>query len=210
MPDLTRVAVPAAALAALLALTGCGPGSAGPDTTTDDTADHDTAEDPFAPEPPTTGAGWVERYHDIPWLSDDLDNDDFLVTGTVDGHPVMGIYCNLDGSGSGSVLSTDSDAVMVHLQTATDIDILVDRGPQSAYTGIGTYQLPAEPQGTHPITPSLSVSIQVDGPLDKASPSTAEIALELLGVPYPDTSTCARERDELDAWAFAAGGHAFH
>lgn len=207
MSGLTRVAVPAAALAALLALAGCAPGSGSPGGTTDDGADHGTAEDPFEPEPPTTGEGWTQRYVDIPWLSDDLDNDDFLVTGTVDGHEVMGIYCNDDGNGTGSILSVTDASTAVELQTPTDFDVTVARGETLTYTGIGTYALPTEPQGTHPVTISFSSSMEYDAATDRAAESSAAVALEMLGVPYPDVATCRAEQDELFAWASQAGGH---
>lgn len=211
MPALARIAVPVAALAALLlALAGCAPGGSSAGGTSDDGADHGSAEDPFEPDPPTSSDGWTQRYHDIPWLSDDLDNDDFLVTGTVDGHEVMGIYCNDGGNGGASVLSVADNSTDVEFQTATDIDVTVARSQYLTFTGIGTYALPSDDHGTHPITVSLSTSIEIDnspGVYGKASPSTAEISLELLGVPYPDPSTCKHERDDLFAWAYAAGGH---
>ena len=209
MPALSRIAVPAAVLAALLALAGCAPGGSGSGTT-DDGADHGTAENPFAPDPPTSSDGWTERYHDIPWLSDDLDNDDFLVTGTVDGHEVMGIYCDDDGNGGASVLSVADNSTDVEFQTATDIDVTVARSEYFTFIGIGTYALPSDDRGSHPITVSLSTSMEIDnspGVYGKASPSTAAISLELLGVPYPDPQTCKTERDALYTWAYDAGGH---
>ena len=204
----TRVAVPAAALAALLALAGCAPDGGSPGGTTDDGADHGTAEDPFAPEPPTSGDGWTERYHDIPWLSDDLDNDDFFVTGSVDGHDVMGIYCG--ETGSGTLLSVDDNTTTVQLQTPVDIDITAGRGPNHTFIGIGTYDLPPEDRGTHAISVSLATSLDIEdspGVDGRATPATAVVDLEMLGVPYPDPATCDDEQSSLHAWAYAAGGH---
>jgi len=108
------------------------------------------------------------------------------------------------------VLSVADNSTTVEFQTATDIDFTVSRGQYFTFIGIGTYALPSDDHGTHPITVSLSTSIQLDntpGVDGKASPSTAAISLELLGVPYPDPSTCKTERDALFSWAYDAGGH---
>ena len=207
MSSTSRFWLPVLVLATLAALAGCAPGSGGqarPDGTTDGGATHD---DPFGPEPPTTGDGWAKRYTDIPWLADDLDNDDFFVTGSVDGHDVMGIYCNDDGNGTGSVLSVDDATTAVELQTPTDVDVTVARGKTLTYTGIGTYALPNDPQGTHPVTISFSSSMEYDATTERATASTAQVALEMLGVPYPDVATCRAEQDELFGWVSKAGGH---
>lgn len=209
MSSSSRLWVPVLVLAALAALAGCAPGSGGgsvPDGATGGGEDA-THDDPFEPEPPTTGDGWTERYRDIPWLSDDLDNDDFLVTGMVDGHDVIGIYCNDDGNGTGSILSVADAGTAVELQTPTDVDVTVARSETLTYTGIGTYALPTDPQGTHPVTISFSSSMEYDASTDRAAESTAEVAIEMLGVPYPDVATCRAEQDDLFSWASQAGGH---
>jgi hypothetical protein len=210
MSSRSRLWVPVLVFATLAALAGCAPGSGGgsvPDGTTEGGGDDAAHDDPFEPQPPTTGDGWSERYTDIPWLSDDLDNDDFFVTGTVDGHDVLGIYCNDDGNGTGSILSVSDASTAVELQTPTDVDVTVARGETLTYTGIGTYALPADPQGTHPVTISFSSSIEYDAITERAAESTAEVALEMLGVPYPDVATCRAEQDDLFSWASQAGGH---
>lgn len=212
MPSNSRLRVPVLALVGLLALSGCAPGTGGGSGGTTDGGTTDgggdaTHDDPFAPEPPTTGDGWSDRYTDIPWLSDDLDNDDFFVTGTVDGHDVMGIYCNDDGNGTGSILSVSDASTAVELQTPTEFDVTIARGETLTYTGIGTYELPADPQGTHPVTFSFSSSMEYDASTERATESTADVALEMLGVPYPDVATCRAEQDELFSWASQAGGH---
>jgi len=197
-------------LATVVALSGCAPDSGGgssPDGTTDGGGDNAQHDDPFNPEPPTSEVGWNDRYRDIPWLSDDLDNDDFFVTGSVDGHDVLGIYCNDDGNGTGSILSVDDATTTLELQTPSDFDVTVARGETLTYTGIGTYALPSDPQGTHPVTVSFSSSMEYDALTDLASESSATVSLEMLGVPYPDVSTCRAEQDELFSWASSAGGH---
>jgi len=42
---------------------------------------------------------------------------------------------------------------------------------------------------------------------EQASASTANVALDFLGVPYPDPGTCRAEQDELFSWVSANGGH---
>lgn len=197
-------------LATAVALTGCAPGSSagsGPDGTVDGGGGNSQHDDPFKPEPPTSEGGWNERYRDLPWLSDDLDNDDFFVTGSVDGHDVMGIYCNDDGNGTGSILSVSDSTTALELQTSSDFDVTVARGETVTYTGIGTYALPSDPQGTHPVTLSFSSSMEYDALTERGSESSADVSLEMLGVPYPDVSTCRAEQDELFSWVSSAGGH---
>lgn len=210
MSSTPRTLLPVALLATLV-LTGCAPGAGGSgsngSTTHGDDGQTTNGGDPFEHEPPSTKDGWAGRYHDIPWLSDDLDNDDFFVTGTVDGHDVMGIYCNDDGNGTGSIQSVGDSSTTVELQSPTDFDVTVARGETLTYTGIGTYALPKEPQGTHPVTVSFSSSMQYDAKTDQASASTASVALEMLGVPYPDPATCRAEQDKLTDWVAQAGGH---
>jgi len=210
MPSSSRFWFPVFVIATVVGLAGCAPGSgggSGPDGTTQDGGGDASHDDPFAPEPPTSEDGWKDRYEDAPWLSDDLDNDDFFVTGSVDGHDVMGIYCNDDGNGTGSILSVSDNTTAVELQTPTDVDVTVARGELLTYTGIGTYSLPAEPQGTHPVTISFSSSMEFNAQTEQASASTANVALEFLGVPYPDPTTCRTEQDELFSWVSANGGH---
>ncbi len=197
-------------LAMVVALGGCAPDSGGgssSDGTTDGGGGGAQHDDPFGPEPPTSESGWTERYRDIPWLSDDLDNDDFFVTGSVDGHDVLGIYCNDDGNGTGSILSVDDNTTVLELQTPSDFDVTVARGETLTYTGIGTYALPSDPQGTHPVTVSFSSSMEYDALTERASDSSATVSLDMLGVPYPDVSTCRAEQDELFSWVSSAGGH---
>ncbi|MEO5535735.1 MAG: hypothetical protein ABIR17_11465 [Pseudolysinimonas sp.] len=165
--------------------------------------------DPFPPETPTTTDGWTARYQNVPWLADDLDNDDFFVTGTLDGHEVMGIYCNNDGNPSSSLAISVSDTdAEVHFQRGGIINIDVQRGRYFHYTGIGTFSLP-DPQGTHPISIAYTTSIPLDDSPEgkgKASQSTASVDLQFLGVPFPDPATCKTDASDLFIWVNAQSG----
>lgn len=203
----------AVAAAAALLLSGCivapapSPTTTGLDGggggTTDDGGDGGDGGDPFPPELPTDLAGWKARYQNAPWLADDVDNDDYFVTGTADGHSVMGFYCSFDGDPRGWAYGTDGTYVTVNFQSATDVDVDVLRGdPYILFTGIGTYQLPTDDRGTHEVVPAFDVSIQVDSTPGKetSSPTTAAVSFDFLGIPIPDTSACDQESSELLAW----------
>jgi hypothetical protein len=223
MSGLSRVAVPIAVTAALLALAGCtvspsapAPTTTGivaPDGTTgDEGEDGGGGGDPFefGRDYPTDKIGWSARYTNIPWLADDLDNNDYLVTGSAEGHDVMGIYCNFGGEGGALLYSVDDNKATVTLQTPTDFDVLISRSQYLTFNGIGTYTLPTEERGTHPGSFSFSVAQEIDdspGVYGKASPSTADLALDFLGVPFPDDGACNDEQDALEMWAYAQGGH---
>ncbi|MEO8529226.1 MAG: hypothetical protein ABI435_09115 [Pseudolysinimonas sp.] len=210
-----------ALLAATAILAGCTvspsplpttTGLTGPDgtTTVDGNGGGGGGGDPFPITPPTTRDGWVARYQNVPWLADDLDNDDFFVTGTVDGHDVMGMYCSDDGNPSASLaLSVSDTAAEVHFQRGGVINIDVQRSQYIHYTGIGTFSLPSDPQGTHPISIGFTTSIQIDNSPDvngKASQSTASVALQFLGVPFPDPATCKTDAGDLEIWVNAQSG----
>ena len=212
----------AVAAATALVLSGCvvGPspdpvptttGLTGPDgtTTVDDGGEGGDGGDPFPPDYPTDLAGWKARYQNLPWLSDDLDNNDYFITGTVDGHDVIGFFCAYDGDPRAFALGTDN-YVVVNFQSASDIDVDVLRSdPYIVFTGIGTYTPPSEERGTSIVVPSFDTSIQVDSTPGKetSSPTTAEVSLEFLGVPIPDTGTCYNENFALSTWARAQFGY---
>lgn len=179
--------------------------------TTDDGGDGGGGDggDPFPPETPTTLDGWKARYQNLPWLSDDLDNNDYFITGSADGHDVIGFSCAYDGDPRAFALGTDN-YVVVNFQNATDIDVDVLRvDPYVVFTGIGTYSAPKEERGTSIVVPSFDTSIQVDSTPGKesSSPTTAEVRLEFLGVPIPDAKSCDDERFALSTWARAQFGY---
>lgn len=219
-----RLSLPIALVATVVALTGCGTGGAapgptttgvaGPDgtTTVDDGGDAGGGGDPFdfGTDYPTDTIGWNARYKNIPWLADDLDNNDYLVTGTAEGHDLMGIYCAFGGEGGALIYSVDDNSTTVNLQSSTDFDILIGRSRYLTFNGIGTYVLPTEERGTHPGSFSYSTAMQIDdspGVNGRASDSTTDLALDFLGVPFPDETTCNHEQDALEMWAYAQGGH---
>ncbi|MFT4285627.1 MAG: hypothetical protein QM598_12405 [Protaetiibacter sp.] len=211
----------ATALAAALALSGCVIAPAPSPTTTtlnggdggggtgDDGGDGGGG-DPFPYDYPTSLDGWKARYKNLPWLADDLDNDDYFITGTADGHDVMGFLCGYDGNTNGWAYGTDGTYVTVNFQSDVDVDVDAMRGdPYLIFTGIGTYALPADPQGTHVVVPSFDVSIEVDSTpgKERSNPTTAAVSFEFLGMPIPDTDTCSREEHELLTWITSEVGY---
>lgn len=224
MPTRFRSAAVTIATAALLgvALSGCGVmPSPSPTTTTldgrggvDGTGGGDEGDggggDPFPPEFPTSLAGWKARYTNLPWLADDLDNDDYFITGSMDGHDVMGFFCGNDGNPDGYAFGTDGTYVTVSFQSDVDLDATVLRSdPYITFQGTGTFALPREQQGTSAVTPSFDVALQVDSTPGKetSSPTTAEAGFEFLGVPIPDAATCDQESSELQGWLMSEFGY---
>ncbi|MFT4029905.1 MAG: hypothetical protein QM675_08510, partial [Protaetiibacter sp.] len=122
---------------------------------------------------------------------------------------VIGFYCAYDGDPRAFALGADN-YVVVNFQSASDIDVDVLRSdPYIVFTGIGSYAPPSEERGTSIVVPSFDTSIQVDSTPGKelSSPTTAEVALEFLGVPIPDTGTCYNENFALSTWARAQFGY---
>ncbi len=213
----TRSAGIVLAAAASVLLAGCGLGPAPTPTTTGLAVDGGGrgdnggtgGGDPFPPETPTTIAGWKARYQNLPWLADDVDNDDFFVTGSADGHEVMGFFCGYDGNPSGSALGVDGTYVAVAFQSASDVDVDARRGDYLTFTGIGSFALPAEVQGTHEVVPAFATSLQVDSTPghETSAPTTAAVSFDFLGVPIPDADTCDRESSSLLSWVRSEFGY---
>ncbi|MCS0498856.1 hypothetical protein [Protaetiibacter mangrovi] len=214
----------AALAAATLALTGCGIVAPEPHPTTtglaiggdgqvdgaDDGGDGGDGGDPFPPEIPTTLDGWTARYQNLPWLADDLDNDDFFITGTVDGHSVMGFLCGYDGEPQGWALGTDGTYVEVEFQSDVDIDLTAMRAePYITLQAIGGYAIPAEAQGSHEVVPALATNeVDSDPTHDvRSTPTNASVTFEFLGVPTPDPDACDRESSSLQGWVYAEFGY---